>query len=159
MVHEQRCIRDDGTMTVHREKPSRRLEPCRILAYHAGEPAHGLPAWNDWENDLYYGSLRRYESGAPLGGGGPYAVIGISTKSEAALHDWRDFQRIKNDLLGTEWEGVELYPAESRLVDPSNRFYIWCFPPGVLAALGFAHRRVEGPQEGGVPQRPFPEEE
>jgi hypothetical protein len=38
---------------------------------------------------------------------------------------WRDFQRIKDELCGPEMEGVELYPARSRLVDTSNQFHIW----------------------------------
>ena len=43
----------------------------------------------------------------------------------SARHDWRDFQEIKNDLVGRECEGVELYPAESRKVDGANQFHIW----------------------------------
>src|SRR4051794_36621188 len=35
------------------------------------------------------------------------------------LRDWRHFQNIKNDILGKECEAIELYPAESRLVDTS----------------------------------------
>lgn len=162
-IYEQRCLMDDGKTIIHREKASRRLEKCRITGTN---PRDGfVPPWDDWENDLYYGSLRRYSEGAPFGPllpggrgiGGPYAIIGITAKNESALHDWRDFQRIKNDLVGEEWEAVELYPAESRLVDPSNRFYLWCFPPGVLSALGFPTRIVKPPLEGGAPQRPFPE--
>lgn len=47
---------------------------------------------------------------------------------QAMLHDWRDLQRIKNELCGPEFEGVELYPAESRLVDTANQYHLWCFP-------------------------------
>lgn len=39
--------------------------------------------------------------------------------------DWRDFQRIKNELIGPEFEAVELYPAESRLVDGANQYHLW----------------------------------
>jgi hypothetical protein len=51
------------------------------------------------------------------------------------LRDWRHFQWIKNQLIGEECEAVELYPAESRLVDTSNKFQLygnldptWRFP-------------------------------
>jgi len=154
--HEQRARGDDGRLRLHREKPSRKLARARITGSHPGEPGK-VPPWEDWENDVYYGSLRRYESGGAFGGG-PYAVIGISALSEDAIHDWRDFQAIKNDLVGPEWEAVELYPAESRLVDPSNRFYLFCFPPGVLAALGWPHRQVFDARDGKAPQRAFPKE-
>lgn len=36
-----------------------------------------------------------------------------------------DAQRIKNELLGDEYEACELYPAESRLVDGANQFHLW----------------------------------
>lgn len=46
------------------------------------------------------------------------------------LRDWRHFQWIKNQLVGEECEGVELYPAESRLVDTSNKFHLFvCTDP------------------------------
>ena len=39
--------------------------------------------------------------------------------------DWRDYQQIKNDLIGKECEAVELYPADSRLVDSADSFHLW----------------------------------
>ena len=42
------------------------------------------------------------------------------------FRDWRDFQQIKNQLAGPESEGLEIYPAESRKVDTSNKYHIWC---------------------------------
>jgi len=41
-------------------------------------------------------------------------------------HDWRDMQAIKTMLVGSEYEGVELYPAESRVVDVANEYHIHC---------------------------------
>jgi hypothetical protein len=41
------------------------------------------------------------------------------------MRDWRHFQQIKNELIGEECEAVELYPAESRKVDTSNKFHLW----------------------------------
>jgi len=42
------------------------------------------------------------------------------------FRDWRHFQQIKNELIGEEHEAVELYPAESRKVDTSNKYHLWC---------------------------------
>jgi len=39
--------------------------------------------------------------------------------------DWRDYQQIKNDLIGDECEAVELYPADYRLVDSADSFHLW----------------------------------
>lgn len=112
--------------------------------------------YDEWSNGRYYGTLRTFLSGFPVGAG-PYRVIGITAIDETAHHDWRDFQQIKNDLCGPEWEAVELYPAESRLVDPSNRFYLWCVPKGVFT-FGFFHRTVCDETNCIAPQRPFPKE-
>jgi len=157
-MHKQRTLNCREEEIVKEEEPSRVLSPCKIVG--RVEAILGkMPAYDEWECDLYYGSLRRFKTGA-FWSGGQYAVIGITAKDETARHDWREFQQIKNSLLGPEWEGVELYPAESRLVDPTNRFYLWCFPPGVLAGLGLPHREgfVQGPLDGGPAQRAFGEE-
>jgi hypothetical protein len=159
MMDAQRCVRDDGSAFYHKEKPSRKLSKAVIDEQIV--QVQGVAPWQHWENDHYYGSLRHYATGNFINGG-PWAAIGITNKDESAHHDWRDFQQIKNDLVGVEWDGLEIYPAESRLCDPSNRFYLWCFPPGLIAKLGecmgaaFSKRVVYGPKDGAPPQRPFP---
>ena len=154
-MKEQRYVKDDGSIRFHREKPSRRLRKA-VLEPQVVE-IEGIAPFQHWENDQYYGTLRTYASGNALDGG-PYAVIGITSKDETARHDWREFQQIKNDLVGKDWEGVELYPAESRLIDPSNRFYLFCFPPQTIKWGLPGRRDVQPPRDGGGPQRPFPEE-
>jgi hypothetical protein len=54
--------------------------------------------------------------------------LSIKRVDRDVIRDWRDLQRIKNELCGPEWEGVELFPAESRLVDTANQYHLWCFP-------------------------------
>src|SRR5262245_49857956 len=112
-MHEQsHSYRDgDGTQRIHTEKPSRLMLPPTILPV--------LDEWGQhWDNGAYYGCLKRFESGSPLGHppGGPFAILSITATDDSALHDWRDFQQLKNLLLGPEWEAVELYPSESRLI-------------------------------------------
>lgn len=51
---------------------------------------------------------------------GDMIQLSIHRIDQDYLVDWRDLQRIKNELIGPEAEGVELFPAESRLVDGSN---------------------------------------
>lgn len=123
-------------------------------------PSRHMPrpsvAGEHWENPFYYGMLRRYGSGFPIGGG-PYAIISITATDETARHDWREFQQLKNWLVGPDWEGIELYPAESRLLDPSNRFYLWCMPLGVIPwGAPEGTRDVRHPRDAIAPQRAFP---
>jgi hypothetical protein len=73
---------------------------------------------------------------------------------------WRILQRIKNDLLGPEVEGVELFPAESRLTDSANQYSIWCLRGGLLFPFGYRDGRVLSEKSiHGAKQRPWPPEE
>jgi hypothetical protein len=58
-------------------------------------------------------------------------------------HDWRDMQRIKNELVGPECEGVELFPSESRLIDTSNQYHMYVFTvPKTGFPMGYTQRTV-----------------
>ena len=148
---KQILIDDSGATFTHTEPPSVRWMPLkRMNASEYGVPKH----WEVWENNLYYCNVERFRSGFPIGGG-EYARIGISAIGDYARHDWREFQWIKNDICDGEWEAVEIYPAERRLLDPSNHYYLWCVPHGVLQIGLFNGRRVYNPKEACAPQRPF----
>ena len=88
----------------------------------------------------------------------PMVHLSICTLDRLPLHDWRDFQRIKNELVGPECEAVEIYPAESRLADSANQYHLWAFlNPGHSIPFGFTGGRfvTEGSVDG-LTQRPFP---
>jgi len=53
--------------------------------------------------------------------------LSVKRKDREACRDWRHLQEIKNALVGDECEGVELFPAESRLVDTANQTHLWCY--------------------------------
>ena len=76
-----------------------------------------------WLNDTYqvnvYDLSDQYE-------GFPVKWLSIKRLDKEPCRDWRDFQEIKNQLVGPECEGIELYPAESRLADTSNQYHLWC---------------------------------
>jgi hypothetical protein len=147
----QHVVGDDGRAFVHREVPSRTQPKPRITTESVGI----TESVDRWENEFYYGLVRRFTNGFPIGGG-PYCLISIGSVDHTAMHDWRDFQQLKNHLVGEEWEAVELYPAESRLKDPSNWFYLWCVPKGVLEFGLPGGRLVLAIAEAKAPQRPFP---
>jgi hypothetical protein len=73
----------------------------------------------------------------------------------APIHDWRHLQNIKNDLCGPECEAIEIYPAESRLVDTSNQYHLWVMPKGTVIPFGYQTREVSDGSFGGNRQRPF----
>jgi hypothetical protein len=111
-----------------------------------------------WHNDIYSVSVRRSKD-TVFGSDQPMVKLGISSLDGTARHDWRDMQAIKNQLVGPEVEAFELYPAESRLMDPSNQFILWCFP-GIrrIRCGGNDPRRVLPASEALAPQRALPEE-
>jgi len=43
---------------------------------------------------------------------------------------WAEKQRIKNELFGPERTAIEVFPAESELVDAANMYHIWLLPEG-----------------------------
>lgn len=45
---------------------------------------------------------------------------------------WSEIQKIKNEIFGPEAIGIEYYPAESKLINVHNIYWLWIFPVGVL---------------------------
>ena len=57
--------------------------------------------------------------------------------------NWRHFQQIKNEIVGPEFEAVELFPAESRLVDMDNEYHLWVnVSPTFRYPFGYERRHV-----------------
>ena len=76
--------------------------------------------------------------------------LSIKTINKEPIHDWRDLQQIKNELCGKDREALEIYPAESRLVDTANQYHLWVIPKDAQIPFGFTQREViTKEQEGG----------
>lgn len=105
-----------------------------------------------WLNDVYQCAVRRVPAG-------DHNNIHLSIKriDKKPIHDWRALQRIKNEVIGPECEFVEIYPAESRLVDTANQYWLWgTDDPSFRLPFGFNEGRVVQDGSGaGVVQRSF----
>lgn len=87
-----------------------------------------------------------------------FTWLSIRHNNRKPIRDWRHFQRIKNELTDPEREAVEIYPAESRLVDEANQYHLWVFPEGERIPIGFETRMVSDDQVfGPAKQRPLEE--
>lgn len=112
-----------------------------------------------WVNDRYQVATHTFEHPNL----GPCMQINIRRRDgNVIFRDWRDFQEIKNQLAGPECEGLEIYPAESRKVDQSNKYHIWVMltpDEDHRIPFGWIDRDV-AEQEPNVPhgmrQRPLP---
>lgn len=110
-----------------------------------------------WRNDRYQVHVIHWRPMTINGVECPIVQLSIRRLDRAPARDWRDFQRIKNQLVGEECEAIELYPAESRLVDTANQFHLWCVAdPEFRFPFGYSERLVSGEASGaGDVQRPF----
>jgi hypothetical protein len=93
-----------------------------------------------WSNDRYVCHVRRFDSGA-------VAHISYRRQDRKPARDWRDAQRIKNELAGEHTWAMEVYPDEDHLVDGANQYHLWCLPPGVVPPFGFHQGREVGTAE------------
>jgi hypothetical protein len=116
-----------------------------------------LAAPNVFANETYYIQMRN---------AAPFIHLNIARCDGEPCTSWRDFQEIKNELVGPENEGVELFPAESRLVDTANQYHLWVMAdPGYRFPFGY-HRRLvfeeppafPGQATDGMAQKPLLQE-
>src|ERR1019366_9192244 len=91
------------------------------------------PPWTDfvrvhersgevWRNSRYFVEVTRIPVEAL---DVPVIHLQVESNDHRPIHNWRDFQRIKTEILGEEEEALELYPAESCLVDDRNAYHLW----------------------------------
>jgi hypothetical protein len=147
-------VRDDNYKDV-----SRKLVEC-IMKSHSLDEAAAVKLLNDdiakcetWVNEIYQVQLRRREADGLV-------HLNIRRRDGAAIiRDWRHLQLIKNQLLGEECEAVELYPAESRKVDTSNKYHLYGYQDATFRfPFGWQERDVlndENRDTPGMRQRPY----
>lgn len=94
-----------------------------------------------FKNDTYQVLVRETNTGD----GWPEMLhLSIRRLDREPIHDWRDLQEIKNQLVGEGHEALELYPAEDRRVDTSNQYHLWVVKDGALRfPFGFTNRAVD----------------
>ncbi len=78
-----------------------------------------------WGNDRYTVSVR-FLNGDRDG----FVEIGVHNHKRTPHVPWRHLQQIKNEVLGPDREAVQLFPAEDRLVDTANEFWLYVYPVG-----------------------------
>lgn len=87
-----------------------------------------------YENDNYHVDVRLHP---------PFIHLDIMRHDGGDCKNWRELQQIKNEIVGPEHEAVELFPAESRLVDTANQYHLWVHVSSDFRfPFGFAERMV-----------------
>lgn len=103
-----------GKPIVNTEKSSCTVETwcndkCQVFVYDWPNPDRGVAGPEGWPK-----------------------IINLSMKlnNREPWHDWRDFQRIKNEICGTACWAFEVYPAQDSLVDTANQYHMFVTAPG-----------------------------
>lgn len=112
-----------------------------------------MEGWRIARNNRYQVAVRK----ADVGENWPEMWhLSIKRIDRGVIHDWRELQEIKNMLVGPEHEAVEIYPAESRLVDSANQYHLWVMcDPDIRFPFGFNARVVDEKSIGRSKNRPF----
>lgn len=100
-----------------------------------------------WVSGVYHVALDKHTE---HGFGKEVEVWHLSIKrhDREPIGDWRVLQRIKSEIVGQETEALELYPAESRVVDTANQYHLYAFP-GAMIPVGFPKgMRTDNPNCG-----------
>ncbi len=93
-----------------------------------------LTSMQTYENDSYSVQVRYHP---------PFVHLDIQRRDGGDCKNWRELQQIKNEIIGPEHEAVELFPAESRLVDTANQYHLWVHVSADYRfPFGFAERCV-----------------
>lgn len=96
-----------------------------------------------WRNDKYQVIVTRQQIDAGL----PTCIhLSIKRLDKATAHEWGDFQRIKDQLVGPDKEAVELYPHAGRVLDSTNQYHLWAFDSSdFVFPFGFSGDNPETP--------------
>ena len=106
-----------------------------------------------WVNNIYMVIINRKEWGDK------WIHISIKRRDKEQINDparWQHFQWIKNQLVGEEHEALELYPAESRMVNSANQYHLWVLkkpsPDAVIPCGWFDGRLIMDREKYGSKQ-------
>ena len=110
-------------------------------------------------NLVYQVNIRKQRAPNPAWPDIIHLSIKRRDRKPVGIERFRDFQRIKNELVNPEAEAAELYPMESRLVDTSNQYHLWVLAePGRKFPFGYTDRLVmdeEAAKSVGAVQQPL----
>jgi hypothetical protein len=87
--------------------------------------------------------------------------LSIKRVDREPIMDWRDLQAIKTAICGAEAEAIQLFPAESRVVDTANQYHLYAFMRGdgrklPRVPIGWTTPRMVTDEPGGsAKQRPM----
>lgn len=108
-----------------------------VVPHRDGVPVKLAEHETYWQN-RFYTVVKKLMEGTEEGP----IHLSIRHNQRKAVRDWRHFQRIKNELAGPEREAIEIFPAESNLIDTANQYHLFVYPVGRRSEFTWAEGRM-----------------
>lgn len=105
------------------------------------DPEHRSVFAGAWRNKVY--SVRIYRGNYP--NIKECHVLSITRRDEKPGIPWWIKMVIKEDLIGPEFEAIEIYPRANQIVDPSNIYYLIVLPAGFSLRMHMTHTTEKPP--------------
>lgn len=133
-----------GGRAIRRWQPMERGEfsPSYLATVYPDGPGDGVRL-EVWSNDLYEATVEHHLTDD----GHEWSYITLKRFDRHAVRDWRHLQSIKNEVTDPEREAIEIFPAESRLMDEANQYHLWVLPAGEVIGFGQRFRSVGRPED------------
>ncbi len=97
-------------------------------------------------NDIYQVAVYRNEDADDLVHveelKGRCTWLSIKRRDKRPVNNWQDMQTIKNRLVGVNCDAIQMFPAESRMVNTANQYHLIVLPEGQGLPFGWGKRAV-----------------
>ena len=106
-------------------------------------------------NDIYQVAVYRNEDADSLVHvpelKGRCTWLSIKRRDKRPVNNWQDMQTIKNRLVGVDCDAIQMFPAESRMVNTANQYHLIVLPPDAIVPFGWGRRHIDTEQRIGKP--------
>ena len=98
-------------------------------------------------NDIYQVAVYRNEEADELVHldelKGRCTWLSIKRRDKRPVNNWQDMQTIKNRLVGVDCDAIQIFPAESRMVNMANQYHLIVLPSDASLPFGWGRRSVD----------------
>jgi hypothetical protein len=98
-------------------------------------------------NDIYQVAVYRNEEADELVHldelKGRCTWLSIKRRDKRPVNNWQDMQTIKNRLVGVDCDAIQIFPAESRMINMANQYHLIVLPSDAWLPFGWGFRSVD----------------
>ena len=69
--------------------------------------------------------------------------LSIKRRDKRPVNNWQDMQTIKNRLVGVDCDAIQIFPAESRMINMANQYHLIVLPSDAWLPFGWGFRSVD----------------